>query len=428
MSESNHRIPQPLPFDQMPPPDLPDETQPPPSCLRVTTVMAAGEEELAIVYKKTYDFRHAEPPIPSDSQPPLINDFIPYGDGESDTPASYMEMPEIIGCKTGTDLVIRGSARSRHPVAQTQVSVHIASRPIHRADVLGNRYCGFVNGNLMFTSPEPFIDIPLRYENAYGGLDRLCQAEFIEQLNQTVPAKDMRRIRSIAEDLFSDATPLMYPRNRFGKGYILEERKDLVEGRNLPNLERPDARLTPENIIVGNPLNWPKQPLPIGFDYLDPSAFPRCAMFGLPPATIENPGPFAEVEKGYVPKDFSRGNIFTCRQEDVPQLIHPDAGRCASLGLRLPFLKNHESIRLHGMDLAHPDLEVILPSEYPVFSISGSGRDVVDMRGRIYLARINIDDRLLTLVWAARIKSPDSLDTARLMEIENDLVLNFRKE
>jgi len=392
--------------------------------------MTAGEEELAVVYKKTYDFRHARPATPSDSQPPLINDFIPYESGTPDTPSSYMETPEVIGHKTGTDLVIRGSAQSPRPVTQTTISVHIDSRLIHRADVLGNRYCGFVNGRLMFTPPEPFVEIPLRYENAYGGPDRLCQTEFIEQLNQTVPAADMRRIRSIAEDLFSDATPLMYPRNRFGKGYILEERKDIVEGRSLPNIERPEARLTPENIIVGNPLSWYKQPLPIGLDYLDPSAFPRCAMFGLPPATIENPGPFAEVKKGYVPEDFSRGNIFTCDRENIPQLIHPDAGRCASLGLWLPFLKGHESIRLHGMDLAHPDFEVVLPAEYPVFSISGSGsgRGAVDIKGRIYLAHININDHLLTLIWTARIKSPGSLDTARLMEIENDLVLNFQKE
>ncbi len=431
MSDSRRRIPCPTPFDQIPAPELSAEQQPlPPSCLRATTVMAAGYEELSIVYKRTYAYDHAQPPTPTDIQPQLIMDFIPYESEGPDVPSSYKETPEIIGYKTGTDLIVRGSARSDRPVTQTQLSIYIGSKRVHRAEVLGKRYCDFINGKIVFTPPQPFVDIPLRYENAYGGPDLMCQAEFIEQLNREVRIEAMRRIRPIAENFFSDANPLIYPRNRFGKGYILEGKKDLIEGRELPNIEWPNDRLTPDNIIVGNPLNWLKQPLPVGFDYLDPAAFPRSALFGLPPVTIENPGPVAEVERGYLPSDFSRGNIFTCSKENIPQLIHADAGRCASLGLWLPFLKRNESIRICGMDPQHPEFEIILPNESPLISIPGigSGKQPIEIGSQLYLAHVDIDDRRLTLVWVARTKSPGSLSASQLFEIENSLTLKMNKD
>lgn len=429
MPESESRIPQPTPFDKLPPPEVPPELQqPPPSCLRATVVMASGHEELAIVYKRTYTFEHGQPPELAEEQPPLVADFVPYDEAEPDTPTSYKDMPEVLGYKTGTDLVIRGSARAAQPITQTQVGVNIDRKPVHRADVLGQRFCDFVNGELVFTPPEPFEDMPLRYENAYGGRDLLFETEFVEKLKETVPAENMRRIRPAAEDAFENGSPLMYPRNRFGKGYVLDGRRDLVEGRKLPNLEWPDDRLTPERLMVGNPLDWNKQPLPIGFDYLEPAAFPRCSMVGLPPATIEDPGPIQEVERGYVPADFSRGNIFTCSRENLPELIHPEAGRCASMGLWLSFLKGQESILLSGMDPRHPELQVKLPGETPLFSVPGLQRRPVDLVGQLYLVHIDTYDCLLTLVWTARTKSPGTLQPPRLMEIENDLELNVRKE
>lgn len=429
MANDESHIPQPTPFDELPPPEIPPELQPPPpSCLRATVVMASGYEELALVYKRTYIFEHDRQPLPAEEQPPLVADFLPHDKTEPGVPVSFKDMPEVVGYKTGTDLVVRGSACSTRPVTQSQVGIELDGQPIHRADVLGRRVCDYVKGELVFSQPEPFEEISLRYENAYGGRDLLCEGEFVEQLYETVPAEDMRRIRAAAEEIFSAGTPLMYPRNRFGKGYVLEDHKRLVEGRELPNLEWPQDRLTPERLIVGNPLNWNKQPLPIGFDYLEPAAFPRCAMVGLPPATIKDPGPIQEVARGFVSADFSRDNIFICAKENLPQLIHPAAGHCASLGLWLPFLSGRESILLSGMDPQWPKLEIRLPGETPLFSVPVQPSRAQELVGQLYLVHVNTYDRLLTLVWTARTESPGMLQPQRLQEIENDLDLKIRKE
>ncbi|MGB5986016.1 MAG: DUF2169 domain-containing protein, partial [Desulfobacterales bacterium] len=421
--------PQPTAFDQLPPPEASSRLQtPPPSCLRATIVMGSGQEELAIVFKRTYIFEHRQIPQPTDEQPPLVLDFIPYQSVGANAFASFKDMPEVVGYKTGTDLVIRGSARADAPTRQMRVAVELNGRSIQQADVLGSRFCEYLKGELRFSLPEPFESMPLRYENAYGGRDLLCETEFLEQLYHAVPGDDLRRIRPAAEEIFSSGSPLMYPRNRFGKGYVLEDRRDLVEGRELPNLERPEDRLAPETIIVGNPLNWVKQPLPIGFDYLEPAAFPRCAMMGLPPATLKNPGPIQEVECGYIPGDYSRGNIFTCAKESVPKLIHPQAGHCASLGLWQPFFKGRETIILKGMDPQYPTLEVNLPGETPLFSVPGLQRHPVDLDGQLYLVHIDTDRRLLTLVWTGRTTMPSTLQRFDLLEIERDLKLNLRKE
>lgn len=429
MADNSPRIPKPTPLDELPPPEIPPALAPsPPSPLRVVLVAASGEEEVSIVYKRTYTFEHGRPCELAEEQPPLEEKNVPHDEIAPDVAPSYKTLPELIGYKTGADVVVQGSARPARPLSQMQVGVEIAGKYAHRAEVFGPRFCDTVNGKVAFTPPEPFEEMPLRYENAYGGRDRLFEEELVKKLEETTPAEDLRRVKAVAGEILQDGHPLMYPRNRFGKGYVLEDRKELIEGRELPNLEWPNDRLTPGRLVVGNPLDWNKQPLPIGFGYFDPSSFPRCSMFGLPPATTENQGPVVEVARGLIPADFSRGNIFTCTPEDLPKLIHPSAGRCASLGLWLPFLRGGESVALEGMDPEHPRFLVELPRERPVFSIPGLARRLVEVGGELYLVCIDLYSRLLTLVWAGRTKSPPSLTPDQVKEIERAVKVDMRKD
>ena len=76
-----------------------------------------------------------------------------------------------------------------------------------------------------------------------------------------------------------------------------------------------------------------------------------------------------EVVRRLIPADYCRGNIMAASSSQIPNLLHPDASRCASLGLRMPFMRGGEVIILHGMDAAYPALRCALPREQPVFSI-----------------------------------------------------------
>src|SRR5262249_43486981 len=153
---------------------------------------------------------------------------------------------------------------------------------------------------------------------------------FVEAFNEQTPADVLRRARpSIAALHLKDANPLIYHRNRSGKGFIVEGRPQWVHGRELPNLERPDDRLTPERIVLGDAANWIKSPIPVGFDYLDPMGFPRCACFGLAHHYPTPSRDVPEAVRGLIPPDFSKGNILLTGERDLPTLIHPDVARCA---------------------------------------------------------------------------------------------------
>ena len=162
MPDSERPIPQPTPFDELPPPELPPEFKPPPpACLRATVVMAAGQEELALVYKRTYKFEHGRETVAAEEQPPLVADFVPHEAIEPDHPVSFKDMPEVVGYKTGTDLVIRGCARPAKPLTQTEVGVDLNGKPVHAAAVFGKRCCEYVNGTLVFSPPAPFEEMPV---------------------------------------------------------------------------------------------------------------------------------------------------------------------------------------------------------------------------------------------------------------------------
>jgi hypothetical protein len=429
MADNSSRIRKPVPFDELPPPEIPPALAPmPPSPLRVVLVAASGQEEVSVVYKQTYTFQHGRRCELAEEQPPLEEKNILHDELVPGVTPSYKTLPELVGYKTGTDVVVQGSARSARRMSQMQVGVEIAGKYAHRAEVFGPRFCDHVNGKVAFTPPEPFEEMPLRYENAYGGRDRLFEAELLRKVEQTTPAEDLRRVKSVAGEILQEGHPLMYPRNRFGKGYVLEDRKDLIEGRELPNLEWPNDRLTPGRLVVGNPLDWNKQPLPVGFGYLDLSSFPRCSMVGLPPATTNKKEPVVEVARGLIPADFCRGNIFTCKPEDLPKLIHPSAGRCASLGLWLPFLRGNEPILLDGMDPEHPRFLVQLPGETPVFTIPGLAPHPVEVAGKLHLVCIDLYSRLLTLIWAGRTQSSPSMTPDRVKEMQSAVKVNMRKD
>jgi len=320
--------------------------------------------------------------------------------------------------------VIQGSARPARPTDRMPVSARVGEI-VHRADVMGARYVDYVSGKIAFTPPEPFEVMPLRYENAYGGRDGPFEAWLAGEVERTTPAEDLRRARPSFEGAFQDNHPLAYPRNRFGKGYVLEERIELVQGRELPNLERPDDRLTPERLVVGNPMDWGRQPVPVGFDYLEPSAFPRTALLGIPPGSRIPWAEMPEVGLGLVPADYSRGTILECEPAEIPNVIHPHGSRCASLGLWLPFLTGREMVLLEGMDPKSPLLRVSLPGELPVFSGRWPGSLGQELAGTLQLVEVDVDGRTLTLIWSARAGLDRPLRLEELPEVERDLSIRM---
>lgn len=391
-------IPQPLAVQMVAPPPV---AVVPPALTRLVLANASGALELVVLHKRTYVWESGRRTQPADEQPPLDEVGVPYKPFAEGVPPTWKSLPDVVGFKTGTDVVVQGSARPPRPVTSMLVAVEVVRRR-HEAAVFGKRVCEFPGGRLGFSAPQPFSELPLRYELAYGGRDLAYEAAVMAEVRRTVPADKMRRALPSAEGMVGQIHPLMYPRNRFGMGWVLDQRAEAIAGRELPHLERPGDLLTPERLVAAGPGAWARQPLPVGFDYFDPLSFPRLGMFGCPPLGYQPGAPVREVELGLVPPDFCRGNIAVATPAELPRLIHPQAGQCASLGLVFPFLRGDETIALHGMDHTAATSEVQLPAERPRFSIAGLEAKAVTPVAELYLAQVAVDARRLSLVWAGR--------------------------
>jgi len=237
----------------------------------------------------------------------------------------------------------------------------------------------------------------------------------------------LRRTHAVRDRFLADGHLAAYPRNRFGKGYVIDGRMEFVEGRELPNLERPEDRLTPENLVVDDPMTWNKQPLPVGFDYMDLATFPRVAMLGIPPGHEETGEPFREVALGLVPHDFSRGSWLSAQPAEVPTLLHPEVGHCSSLGLRLPFPQSRETVVLSGMDPEHAEFEVVLPAERPVFEVPLLGRKPIEIDSKLYQITIDLDQRTLGMIWCGRSPLRQSLSQKTLNELQASVITTLKR-
>ena len=246
--------------------------------------------------------------------------------------------------KRSSDVVIRGSAfaPAGRPTPSMFVSAQIG-RTTKRIAVFGKRLVEWSHGQPRPGRPEPFTEMALLYQNAYGGLDHRVP----------IPAhlKD-DYMRTVALGVQFDH-PGLYPRNPVGKGYlVLPEPVDEVE---LPNLENPADLLTAERLLTRKPDLWYRQPLPWCFDRTVGLTFPRYLFMGIDawfPAPDDAALP--EAQRGFIPSGLRR------RLEKGRDIA---AGYLqeASLGMVVSTPLSGQPIVLTGMHPEEPSIGFIVP-------------------------------------------------------------------
>jgi hypothetical protein len=136
---------------------------------------------------------------------------------------------DIMFQKGGVDLVVLGSARApADPVTHMEVSVRLGDWSRILA-VFGDRIWARQWNRFVASAPKPFKEMPIIWENAYGGTT-----------------------------LDHEGTAAPSPFNAVGKGYTLPNPKSQVEGVALPNIEDPG------HLIV----SIDDRPDPVGFGFL----------------------------------------------------------------------------------------------------------------------------------------------------------------
>jgi len=198
-----------------------------------------GQQIVSVHVKRTYELLPDGRCKRAEKQMPLVMAPLVDPDGNE----VFFE-GDVMPVKSGTDLVIMGTVHG-NGARELTASIGVGDRRF-AYQVFGTRRCSYSGpGTLRFTAPEPIGEVPLRYENAYGGLD------------PTVPAQ--REVVTLLDAL--EHHPGAYPRNPFGKGYVVFENGERLDGLELPNLEHPQMRLTPANLVLHGPQNWWRAPL-----------------------------------------------------------------------------------------------------------------------------------------------------------------------
>lgn len=324
-----------------------------------------GEHVFSVIVKRSYRIGANGGVERCDADHPLrlVDEYYDGGDPET---ATVQHESEVAPFKPATDVVVVGKAHAPHGVPTQQMLVGVQVESAMKALVVtGDRYCWHRDGAIpLFTEPEAFVEMELRYERAYGGRDE----------------------RSMPE------VPFVYPRNGLGKGVVLRNVKDAVHGLPLPNIEDVRDVLTPDRVLIEEPERWHLQPLPQGFGWRQRTWYPRCALLGSYPPFLDAGTITMEERLGLVPPD----HVALAKQSRLRPLVAQFANG-ASLGMSFPGLKGNEAISLGGLS-KDGLIRFRLPGETPRILLDiGLGEQEPPVA--LHTVTIRPEDRELDMVW-----------------------------
>lgn len=242
------------------------------------------------------------------------------------------------------------------------------------------------SGAILFSEPQPISRIPLSYAFAYGGRDVVAEAR------HGFPWEGVfKDFVTPGEGTPETTSPFRYPRNPAGCGYVLTADRESLESLRLPNIEDPADPLTPDRLAVGNPEDWPRQPLPAGMGWISYEWFPRSACFGIVPPFDESHLPLSEVTRGFLSEEIvspttwtaSKAHRFTCG---------------ASLGLQFALLSGGETIRLLNLSEAGPEVWWNLPQPPRILTDGRNGR-LNPTKSVLHTVVLEPDQDRLTVLW-----------------------------
>ena len=127
-----------------------------------------GEETWLVVVKATFDvLPDGRTRIAADQPAPVRSPEYWGEPGKS----SLRYDNDFVLAKETTDVTLNGTAYAPAGGAVGQLDVGLSVAGVHkRLRIFGDRY--WAPGCAWISSPQPFVSMPLRYERAFGGIDR----------------------------------------------------------------------------------------------------------------------------------------------------------------------------------------------------------------------------------------------------------------
>jgi hypothetical protein len=323
--------------------------------MRLPTTDERGAPMLSVLVKRTYTLDGNVCMIAPEQMP-----FLPLRIDPAE-PEIVLDEADIWPLKRLTDVVVRGHAYPYESGTESTASVEIGEF-VKEIAVIGDRRAVLSGGRLVFSEPARIEKVPLRYQFAYGGVDRVAQAKY---------GNPYAAIKPYLSPMIkgSNYSPYRYPRNGVGKGFLIEATAEALDAITLPNLEDPSDRMTPDRLAVGSPLAWPTMPLPWCTDWASMGAFPRYAYLGGCPEHHPLLDDFPEVRRGFLAKGYPRRGG---HPEEICSDLVFNAG---SLGLQLspitPAIVGSLVFRLRNLHPRRAQVTFRLPADAPTIKVDG---------------------------------------------------------
>lgn len=343
-----------------------------------------GDHVLSVLVKRSYAIRNGYVCTRTVEDCALVPGDVHFGDPLNST---IRFESDFVPWKLATDVVLNGSAHAPggRPVTDLMVGLTIGDIT-KQLLVLGDRIAHHRAGRVpVFSDPAPFARMPLRYEHAFGGVDILSDP----------------------------ALACAFGANHLGRGFIIRNTREAVEGQALPNIEDPRDRLTPERLCCGHAIHMDKLPVPQGFGWVSKYWRPRALLAGVMPADAALARQLRIANRKAVPP--AQHALYD--QTELPPMDFRFFNG-ASAGLALPYLRGDEAVHLEHLT---PDgaLSFGLPGERPAVTLDiGFGPATPEVV--LHTVMIRVEDQEVDLVWrgAVAYPGPDWLPGMRRFALE----------
>jgi len=385
----------------------------------IVTVEREDGRYAVILAKRTYKIERGRCVLVSpDDQNPICFQEIPYAELEPPMVSPIIAADESMAFKLATDLVIQGSAYAYDgQTRKTTASVRFGNVERH-LNVYGPRHGDFDgSGRPRFTDPQPFDEVPLRWDRAYGGFDLVAFKRRGVPWLRNAPKMDFHPLAT---------TPYHYPRNPCGSGYLWDQDEESFYGLRIPQVEHASSRVTPERIAVKTADGWMRGPLPGCWDFQPLEFFPRCAYLGLPPSYEKETLLPAEIELGYAPKDLLE--IKPLQKAEKASDVRLEVAQLAAPGMTFSHINPDEHFELRNLRKEKPVYHLDLPGEEPRFLIELGPKDVIEPEARINHVVLRLDLDEVEILWSARFRIPADFQAETLLQARRAITWSRPKE
>jgi hypothetical protein len=325
--------------------------------------LPSGQPILSLLVKRTYVVRPGASCERAAADRKLISGDQHFNDPLNTT---VKFESDFVPFKLATDVVLNGRAVAPGGQRVTSLSARVeVGGQAKEVLIVGNRHCRYRAGREpIFTEPEDFTSLELRYEQAYGGVDAFSDPDL----------------------------PSPYVRNPLGRGFVVLNRKESIENLPLPNLEDPADALTPARLCAGHIKDWEQQPMPQSFGWLQKSWRQRAQFAGVMPGDRALESQLRRIYVGAVP--LHQRKLYQATR--LPEMDFRFFNG-ASSGLAIPNLCGDEEIKLTNLHEINP-LTFRLPADIPRLGLDiGGGVQV--LTPALHTVMIRTEDGEVDLVW-----------------------------